>query len=104
MTSAVLILPAAYLDLGNAFGAAHGWGEGTFSVGLSADGAGAATYWGCRADVSDLFVEMIENPAPESAPLVSVLLYSFSDTLAPYDHWIETLATCGLRLLASDRL
>lgn len=100
MTSAVLILPDAYRAVGDAFGVAKGWGEGNFSVPLSGDGSEPATHWGCRADVGPSFIEMVENPSPENEPLVAVLIYSFSDTLAPYDHWAETLAHVELSVVA----
>lgn len=99
MTSAVLILPDASRDAGNAFGVEQGWGNDNFSVALSADGSEPATHWGCRADVGPSFIEMVENPSPENEPLVAVLIYSFSDTLAPYDHWVETLASNTLMVV-----
>jgi len=99
MTSAVLILPDANRDAGNAFGVEQGWGDNNFSVALSGDGSEPATHWGCRADVGPSFIEMVENPSPENEPLVAVLIYSFSDTLAPYDHWVETLSANGLSVV-----
>lgn len=104
MTSAVLILPDAYRDAGNAFGVEQGWGNDNFSVALSSDGSEPATHWGCRADVGPSFIEMVENPSPENEPLVAVLIYSFSDTLAPYDHWVETLAANGLAVVTFDEI
>ena len=99
MTSAVLILPDAYRDAGNAFGVDQGWGPNCLAVALSGDGSEPATHWGCRADVGESFVAMVENPNPENEPLVAVLIYSFSDTLAPYDHWVETLASNNLTVV-----
>lgn len=98
MTSAVLILPDAYRDAGNAFGVEQGWGENNFSVPLSPDGKEPVTHWGCRAEVTQSFIDMVENPSPENTTLVSVLIYSFSDTMEPYDHWVETLTSEGLKL------
>jgi hypothetical protein len=98
MTSAVLIIPADDLDAANAFGVEQGWGEGNFSVPLSPTGAEPTTHWGCRAEVGPSFIEMVENPRPENEPLVAVLVYSFSDSLAPYDHWVETLNNNGLSI------
>ena len=100
MTSAVLILPDAYRDAGNAFGVEKGWGDNNFSVALSADGSEPATHWGCRADVGPSFVEMVENPDPESGPLIEGLIHSFNDALAPYDHWVETLAANNLMVVS----
>lgn len=102
MTSAVLILPDAYRAAGNAFGVAQGWGEDNFSVPLSADGLEPATHYGCRAEVDQVFIESVENPTPEAAPLVSVMIYSFADGVQPYDHWIATLAENGLMRVEVD--
>lgn len=96
MTSAVLILPAAYRDAGNAFGVAQGWGEDNFSVPLSADGAEPATHYGCRADVTQGFLDMMADPPAEAVPLLAVMVSSFADGVQPYDHWIATLAENGL--------
>lgn len=99
MTSAVLILPNAYRDAGNAFGVEQGWGDNNFSVALSADGSEPATHWGCRADVSPNFIEMVENPSPENQPLVAVLIYNFEDNISPYDHWVQILALNNLAVV-----
>lgn len=96
MTSAVLILPAAYRDAGNSFGVAQGWGEGNFSVPLSASGAEPATHWGCRADVTEGFLAMMADPPAEAMPLLAVMVASFDDNAAPLDHWMATLAANGL--------
>jgi len=100
MTSAVLILPAAYRNAGNAFGVAQGWGEGNFSVPLSASGSEPATHWGCCAEVGPGFLLLMENPPPEAAPLLSVMVHSFNDTVMPYDHWTATLAENNLQRVA----
>ena len=99
MTSAVLILPDAYRDAGNAFGVDQGWGENNFYVALSGDGSEPATHWGCRGDVTQGFVDMVTNPAPEHAGLAFVLLADFNDALSPYDHWTQTIADNGLKLV-----
>lgn len=96
MTSAVLILPAAYRDAGNAFGIAQGWGEENFSVPLSATGLEPATHYGCRADVTGGFLAMMADPPPEAMPLLAVMVSSFDDTAAPFDHWMATLKANGL--------
>lgn len=96
MTSAVLILPDAYRDASNAFGVEQGWGENNFSVPLSATGLEPATHYGCRAEVDQAFVESVQNPTPEAAPLVSVMVSSFEDNVQPYDHWIATLTENNL--------
>lgn len=99
MTSAVLIIPDAYRAQAEAFGVANGWGDGNYSVGLSASGTAPATHWGCRADVGAGFVAMVTNPAPEHAGLASVLIADFSDTLLPYDHWTQAIGAHGLAVI-----
>ena len=102
MTSAVLILPAAYRDAGNAFGVAQGWGEDNFSVPLSATGLEPATHYGCRAEVDQAFIDSVENPTPEAGPLVAVMIYSFADNVQPYDHWVATLELNGLQRITQN--
>lgn len=96
MTSAVLILPAAYRDAGNAFGVAQGWGEGNFSVPLSATGTTPVTHYGCRADVTEGFLAMMADPPPEAVPLLAVMVSSFANNVQPYDHWVSVLEANGL--------
>lgn len=96
MTSAVLIVPAAYRDEANAFAVAQGWGENCLSVPLSPSGQEPATHWACRAGVGPSFINMVENPSPESQPLVAVLIYSFEDNMDPYAHWTRVLADNNL--------
>ena len=102
MTSAVLILPAAYRTAGNAFGVAQGWGEGNFSVPLSASGLPPATHWGCRADVSGGFLELMADPPAEAIPLLAVMVASFDDAMMPFDHWSAVLADNGLVRVADN--
>ena len=96
MTSAVLILPTAYRAAGNAFGVSQGWGEGNFSVPLSATGLEPATHYGCRADVTEGFLAMMADPPVEAMPLVAAMMSSFDNNAAPLDHWMATLATNNL--------
>lgn len=98
-TSAVLILPAAYRDAGNALSAEMGWQPadavpGTYSIPLCTDGV--LTHWGCRADVTQTFMDMIANPTPETQPLIDVLIWDFRVTGDPYQHFMDILADNGL--------
>ena len=102
MTSAVLILPDAYRAAGDAFGVAQGWGDGNFSVPLSATGLEPATHYGCRADVTEGFLAMMADPPPEAVPLLAVMVSSFADGVQPYDHWTETLAENNLTRVEVD--
>ena len=98
-TSAVLILPAAYRDAGNTLSAEMGWQPvgavpGTYSIPLCTDGV--LTHWGCRADVTQGFIDMVENPAPEVQPLVDVLIYDWRVTGDPHGHFVDVIAGQGL--------
>ena len=101
-TSAVLILPAAYRDAGNDLSAEMGWqpvgaDPGTYSIPLCATSAPTViTHWGCRADVTQTFIGMVENPAPEVQPLVDVLIYDWRVTGDPHGHFIDVIAANGL--------
>lgn len=96
MPSAVLIIPDAQRDAANAFGESMGWGPNNYSVALSADGAAPATHWGCRADVSQTFIDMMADPPAEAAPVLAVLISDIADGVQPYDHWTAVLADSGL--------
>lgn len=102
MTSAVLILPDAYRGAGNAFGVSQGWGEGNFSVPLSTSGSPPATHYGCRADVSGGFLELMADPPAEAVPLLAVMVSSFDDNAAPLDHWTATLKSNNLKRVIYD--
>ena len=97
--SAVLILPAAYREAGNAMSASMGWQPvdatpGTYSVPLMT--GDVLTHWGCRADVTQRFMDMIANPTEETQPLIDVLIYDFRVTGDPYQHFMDILADNGL--------
>ena len=98
-TSAVLILPAAYRDAGNDLSAEMGWqpvdaDPGTYSIPLCT--GDTLTHWGCRADVTQGFIDMVENPTPEVQPLVDVLVYDWRVTGDPYGHFVDVIAAQGL--------
>ena len=98
-TSAVLILPAAYRQAGNALSAEMGWqpadaDPGTYSIPLCTDGV--LTHWGCRADVTQSFIGMVENPTPETQPLVDVLVYDWRVTGDPHTHFLDVITANGL--------
>lgn len=97
--SAVLILPAAYREAGNAMAAEMGWQPvdavpGTYSVPLMT--ADVLTHWGCRGDVTQSFIDMVENPTPETQPLIDELIYDFRVTGDPYQHFMDIIEANGL--------
>ena len=97
--SAVLILPAAYREAGNAIATTMGWQPegavpGTYSVPLCTDGV--VTHWACRPVVTQSFIDMIENPTPETESLISKLIYDFRDNCDGYTHFSEIIEANGL--------
>lgn len=99
MFSAVLIIPDTYREEANTFGVQQGWGDNNFSVALSADGKAPATQWGCRADVTQSFVDRVESG---KEPLTLVLVYSFNNLASPYDHWTGELENNNLMVVQGD--
>lgn len=103
-TSAVLILPAAYRTAGNDLSASMGWqpvdaDPGTYSIPLCAIAAPTVvTHWGCRADVTQGFVDMVESPTPETQPLIDVLIYDWRVTGDPHGHFVDVIAENELTL------
>ena len=103
--SAVLILPAAYREAGNALSAEMGWQPvdavpGTYSVPLMT--GDDLTHWGCRADVTQSFMDMVANPTPETQPLIDVLIYDFRVTGDPYTHFMDIIGANGLTVQVAD--
>jgi len=100
MTSAVLIVTTANLDAANALGEAMGWGPGNYSVPLSADSVLPATHYGCRAEVTQGFIDMLITP-PEDNPLavavINNLIYDFSDGEDGYSHFIRVITENNLK-------
>ena len=98
-TSAVLILPAAYRTAGNTLSAEMGWqpvdaDPGTYSIPLMT--GDTLTHWGCRADVTQGFIDMVENPPQDAAALVAVLIYDWRVTGDPHEHFVDVIAGQGL--------
>ena len=109
-SSAVLILPAIYRQAGNNLSASMGWqpagaDPGTYSIPLCAIAApSVVTHWGCRADVLQSFIAMVENPAPEVQPLVSVLIYDWRVTGDPHGHFVDVIFGHGLTFVPEPEI
>ena len=69
---------------------------GTYSVPLMT--GDILTHWGCRADVNQGFIDMVENPTPETQPLIDVLIYDFRVTGDPHTHFMDILNENGLTI------
>lgn len=109
MLSAVLILPVAQVETGNAVAEAMGWGPNNYGVPLSA--SGEATHYGLHAWASDGFCQMIETGfyPPELAgavteaaftAMLAALIYSFRDDHA--GQFAEVCAANKLKVVGDD--
>ena len=103
--SAVLILPEAYRQAGNDLSASMGWQPvgaepGTYSVPLMT--GDVLTHWGCRADVTQGFIDMVVSPPEDAAALVAVLIYDFRVTGDPYQHFMDIIGENGLTVQVAD--
>ena len=96
MTSAVIILPLALREHGNALGEALGYGPDSYTIPLVASGSPTATHIGLRADVGNEFIELVQNAKlgiyPTEIPIdlvslvIGAIISDFSDELWGYDH------------------
>lgn len=105
MTSAVLIVPADMLEPANALGEAMGWGPNNYSVQLSAAATLPATHYGCRAEVTQTFIDMIKTPPednPEAAYVISKLLYDFSESEDGHDHFTRVITEHNLNRIKNN--
>lgn len=102
MTSAVLIVPAAAREAGNQLGESMGWGTGNYSVALSPTGQLPATHWGCRAEVSPSFIELLANPPDSALPVISILYSNFSDSKEGYTHFMDCINSLSLKRVVSE--
>ena len=96
MKSAVLIVPAALRQAADAVSEAQGYGSPAYTVPLSSDGGASVTHYGCRADVSDSFIEKLENPPAEALPVIQALIFDISSTLWGADHFEAVLLSNNL--------
>lgn len=79
--SAVLILPAAYRDAGNALAESMGWGPDNYSIALTDDGD-AVTHYAVSTCVDQQFADWLQNP-PTEAEGAAVLLPHLIVSLVP---------------------
>lgn len=109
MKSVVMIVPAASLALGNAFGVAMGWGPNNFSVKLEKT-LDSSEWWGLMGWFSDEDTAMVEasdrstrlqEADPEFSEasfddFKSVLIYSVRDDAT--GHFQDVLTANGLQI------
>lgn len=106
--SVVLLIPAASQSAGNQIAAGIGHGPNNFSVALSADGSEPATWYGCRAQTQQSFIDMltaagqgtlpeIEGMTPQEVGAVLMQLQADVSTSEDgYTHFERALSDKGL--------
>lgn len=99
MTSAVIIAPVTFKEAATQFAISQGWQSegavpGTFSVELQTNGV--TTHWGCRADVTQGFIDLMAEPPSEALPLLENLIIDLSDTVYGREHFEQVLQANNL--------
>lgn len=68
--SVVLLIPAAVQAAANTLAAGLGHGPNNFSVPLSSDGSEPATWYGCRAQTQQSFIDMLTAAGNGELPTI----------------------------------
>lgn len=117
MLSFVLIIPAALADTANALGEAMGWGPGSYSVPLSANGLAPASHYGLHTWAEQSFADMLEAagtgtippelaaagyPAQDFAAVLAGLIVSVRDDSV--GHWQDAIAGVGLIMEIGEQM
>lgn len=110
MKSCVLITPSPNRDAANQLAELMGWGPGSYSVPLSADGTDPATHYGLHAWVQPSFEAMLVGAAEGTMPealaqagypeavflaLMGSLIASTRDSME--GHWQDVVTANGLQ-------
>lgn len=109
--SVVLLIPAAVQAQADQVAAGLGHGPNNFSVPLSADGSEPATYYGCRTQAQQSFIDLltaagggqlpeIEGMTPQEVGTVLMqLLADVSTTEDGYTHFSRVLLNNNLKMI-----
>jgi hypothetical protein len=112
--SAVCLVPADKQEIGNRLAEGLGHGPNNYSVPLSGDGSLPATHYGCRAQVNEVFVAMVQSAStgdfPEIEGMTQVeILEAFSNMsidiqqgIDAYSHFTEYAASMGLIMVTEE--
>lgn len=112
--SAVCIIPAASLDLGNRLAEGLGHGPNNYTVALSADGSEPATHYGCRAAVNEVFVAMVQDAGQGSLPEIDgmtplevmqafmTMQIDIQPADDPYNHFVSFAGSLGLTFVSQN--
>jgi len=112
--SAVLVVSADNQAIGNQLAEALGHGPNNYSVPLSADGSEPATHFGCRAQVNEVFVAMVQGASQGSLPEIDgmapqevaqafmAMSIDIQQTDDPYNHFVSYTQSLGLTFVSQD--
>ena len=113
--SVVLLIPAASQAAGNQIAAGIGHGPNNFSVPLSADGSEPATWYGCRSQAQQSFIDLltavgegtlpeIEGMTPEEVGMTLMQLQADVSTSEDgYTHFERVIGEKNLMRVAAEQ-
>ena len=113
--SVVLLIPAASQAAGNQIAAGIGHGPSNFSVALSENGSEPATWYGCRTQAQQSFIDLltavgegtlpeIEGMTPEEVGAVLVQMQADVSTSEDgYTHFERVIAEKNLMRVAAEQ-
>jgi hypothetical protein len=109
--SAVLVVSADNQAIGNQLAEALGHGPNNYSVPLSSDGSEPATHYGCRAQVNEVFVAMVQGASQGSLPEIDgmtpqevaqafmAMQIDIQSSIDGYQHFIEYTESLDLQII-----
>jgi hypothetical protein len=114
--SAVCVVSAENLHIGNQLAEALGHGPNNHSVALSPNGSEPATHYACRAQVNDVFVAMVMGAAEGGFPEIdgltpeqiagafSVMQIDIQPAGDGYQHFIDYTSSLGLQRVMPEEI
>lgn len=109
--SAVCVVSVADREIGNQLAEGLGHGPGNYSVPLSSDGLNPPSHYGCRAQVNEVFVQIVQSATggefPEIEGMTSLEIYTAFVAMSidiqmnvdPYTHFVEYITSLGLMMI-----
>jgi hypothetical protein len=107
--SVVLLIPASVQTAGNQIAAGIGHGPSNFSVALSENGSQPATWYGCRAQAQQSFIDLLTAVGQGELPIIqgmtpqevgTVLMQLQADVnvgVDGYAHFNQVIDAAGLK-------
>lgn len=112
--SAVCVVPASHQEIGNQLAEGLGHGPGNYSVPLSFDGLDPPSHFGCRAQVNEFFVQIVQSAGigefPEIEGMSQAEVYQAFSAMSidiqqspdPYTHFVEYIGSLGLQMISGE--